>query len=306
MIKFANAPCSWGVIEGYGFGGLGYAALLDQMAEAGYDGAELGNWGFMPTDPKKLRAELRARDLRLAGSWIFSDMQEVGERPQLIEQALKVAELLAEVGDAAVAVFGADHVRYAERHAKAGRITPADGFNAERWRVYADGVNLLADAIKRETGVACALHPHCATWIETPQEIATALDLLDKDLIGLCVDTGHFTYGGSDLLKAFDLYAERINHIHLKDCDNQTLRRVRAERVPYGQAVADNVFCNLGAGDVDFAAVFNKLRASGYSGWAVVEQDIGQGGLDDPRQNAIDNLKYVKRLYQQSAAATQG
>lgn len=298
MIKFANAPCSWGVIEGYGFGGFNYTTLLNQMEEAGYNGTEMGNWGFMPTDPKKLRAELSARNMTLAGSWVVTDMQELAEQSDLTNQALKVANLLAEAGDDAVAVFGADHVRYPVRHNNAGSITPAESFTPAKWRIYADGINTLADTIKRETGVRSALHPHCSTWIESPEEIATAMNLLERDLVGLCIDTGHLTFGGSDLLKAFDLYGDRVIHVHLKDCDSKVAQRARTERLRYDQSVAANIFCNLGNGDVDFNAVLKNLHKRDYSGWAVIEQDIGQGGMDNPHQNAIDNLRYIKQLYE--------
>ena len=37
------------------------AQVLDEMAAAGYAGTELGDWGFLPTDPAALRAELARR-----------------------------------------------------------------------------------------------------------------------------------------------------------------------------------------------------------------------------------------------------
>ncbi|MBP5941367.1 hypothetical protein [Streptomyces acidiscabies] len=33
----------------------------DELAEAGYQWLELGPYGYLPTDPQKLRAELEAR-----------------------------------------------------------------------------------------------------------------------------------------------------------------------------------------------------------------------------------------------------
>ena len=58
LIRVANAPCSWGVIENVAGERQGYAWVLDEMHETGYQGTELGDWGFMPTDPDKLRQEL--------------------------------------------------------------------------------------------------------------------------------------------------------------------------------------------------------------------------------------------------------
>ena len=53
-IQVANAPCSWGVIENVEGERGGYARVIDEMHEAGYAGTELGDWGFMPTDPAEL------------------------------------------------------------------------------------------------------------------------------------------------------------------------------------------------------------------------------------------------------------
>nr|MBD3620773.1 xylose isomerase [Sunxiuqinia sp.] len=69
MIKVANAPCSWGALE-FELEGkpLGYGQVLAEMAETGYAGTELGDWGFMPTDPKQLRQVLREKSLELLGA----------------------------------------------------------------------------------------------------------------------------------------------------------------------------------------------------------------------------------------------
>ena len=69
MVRIANAPCSWGVIEGIDGDRDGYRRVLDEMQETGYIGTELGDWGFMPTDPGELRSELDSRGLALIASW---------------------------------------------------------------------------------------------------------------------------------------------------------------------------------------------------------------------------------------------
>ena len=55
MIKIANAPCSWGVLE-FDLEGeaAGFEQVLDEMQATGYEGTELGDWDFMPTDPAAL------------------------------------------------------------------------------------------------------------------------------------------------------------------------------------------------------------------------------------------------------------
>ena len=67
ILRVGNAPCSWGVIErthedqrSYGYG-----RVLDEIQETGFAGTELGDWGFMPTDPEVLKEEIQKRNLVL-------------------------------------------------------------------------------------------------------------------------------------------------------------------------------------------------------------------------------------------------
>lgn len=62
-----------------GFGEQGafpeYERVLDEMVENGYEGTELGDWGFMPTDPQVL-LQLKRRGLELVGAlvrWPLAD-----------------------------------------------------------------------------------------------------------------------------------------------------------------------------------------------------------------------------------------
>ena len=68
-LRVGNAPCSWGTLEFEGAKGgqIGFAQMLDELAETGYTGTELGDWGYMPTDPPVLR---RRADSRAA--WLCS------------------------------------------------------------------------------------------------------------------------------------------------------------------------------------------------------------------------------------------
>ena len=110
-IRVANAPCSWGVLE-FDLPGkaLGYAQVLDEIKETGYAGTELGDWGFMPTDPAALRRELDARGLELVGAFVpvaFAQEQAHGEGA---ERAVKTAQLMSEaVGPAPFIVLADDN-----------------------------------------------------------------------------------------------------------------------------------------------------------------------------------------------------
>ena len=62
MIKISNAPCSWGALEfelEEKSKEIGFEQVLDEIKDTGYLGTELGDWGFMPTDPMHLNNEIK-------------------------------------------------------------------------------------------------------------------------------------------------------------------------------------------------------------------------------------------------------
>jgi inosose dehydratase len=59
--------------------------------------------------------------------------------------------------------------------------------------------------------------------------------------------------------------------------------------------VGHGVFCELGRGDVDFPGVLKALRAIGYEGWIVVEQDV-LPGMGAPRESAQRNREYLRSI----------
>src|SRR2546421_836538 len=98
QIRVGNAPVSWGVIENVEGERGGYARVLDEMHETGYAGTELGDWGFMPTDPEALRQELTARNLNLLASWVSVYSHDADRHAESEADAVHTARQLAEVG----------------------------------------------------------------------------------------------------------------------------------------------------------------------------------------------------------------
>lgn len=297
MIRVANAPCSWGVLE---FDAPAQAApapqVLDEMAAAGFAGTELGDWGFLPTDAAALTATLQQRALSLVGAFVpiaFSrrDAVEGGAA-----RAVRVARLLAESGHSdAVVVLSDDNGTVTTRTARAGRVRDEDGLRDADWDVFANGVSRVAAAVRDVAGIRSAFHHHCGGYVETPREIDELMARTDPALVGLCLDTGHLTYGGGDPVAALARYAPRLWHVHFKDCDPELLRRARAEEWDYHTAVGRGIFCELGRGMVPFADALNVLHRCSYSGWIVVEQDI-LAGTGTPASSAGRNRAYLRRL----------
>jgi len=300
-LRVGNAPCSWGTLEFAGAKGpqIEFGQMLDELAETGYTGTELGDWGYMPTDPAMLRAELSRRGLVMLGAFVPVALKHRAEHEAGAATAIRTARLLAAVAaePKPYLVLADDNGSVPERTRNAGRITPAMGLSAAEWNVFADGANKVARAVEAETGLQTVFHHHCAGYVETPEEISRFLELTDPRLVGLAFDTGHYAYGAADcdVVQALDRFRERVRYVHFKDCEPEVAKRALAERWDYFRALRHGVFCELGHGCVDFAAVLRWMKASGYEGYALVEQDV-LPGMGTPKQSAERNRRYLRSI----------
>ena len=296
MIQVANAPCSWGVIENVEGDRGGYARVIDEIQQTGYQGTELGDWGFMPTDPDLLRSELAARKLKLLASWVSVHLHDAALHAQSEADCVRTARLLAEVGGADnFIVLGNDPYTDPVRTLNSGRILPEHGMSEAQWHVFAEGANRVARAVKRETGLRTIFHHHIGTWIETPAETARLLSMTDPEVLGLRFDTGHYRFGGGDPLTGLQQHADRIWHVHFKDHEPNVAAQSRIHGWDGVQSVEHGVFCELGKGDVNFPAVLAELRKLGYQGWIVAEQDV-LPGMGSPKESAQRNRAYLRSI----------
>src|SRR5262245_16564573 len=128
MLRVANAPCSWGVIEGIEGERYDYVRVLNEIAATGYVGTELGDWGFMPTDPAQLTQELDSRHLDMLASWVSVQLHDESKHQQSADDCVRTAKLLAAVGGKDnFIVLGNDPYADPMRTKNAGRITPEMG-----------------------------------------------------------------------------------------------------------------------------------------------------------------------------------
>ena len=296
-----NAPCSWGTLEFEQAKGeqIGYSRMLDELAETGYTGTELGDWGYMPTDPGALAGELERRGLVMLGAFVPVALKKEREHDAGVAAAVKTARLLAAVASTPkpYLVLADDNGSDPERTRMAGRIPAGAGLSAAEWATFAAGANRVARAVFAETGLKTVFHHHCAGYVETPEEIARFLELTDPKSIGLVFDTGHFTYGAGHarVVDALERYGDRVWYMHFKDCDAAVAANARAEGWDYFTALRHGVFCELGKGAVDFPAVLRWLAGRHYDGYVLVEQDV-LPGMGAPRESARRNREYLRSV----------
>jgi inosose dehydratase len=297
-----NAPCSWGTLEHQDTSQqVPFDRMLDELVETGYTGTELGDWGYMPTDPGALRNEIIKRNLVMLGAFVPVALKNAAAHDAGAAVAVKTAKLIAAVAttQAPYLVLSDDNGTDPVRTKLAGRIPASAGLSKDEWKTFAGGADRIAREVFDATGLRTVFHHHCAGYVETPDEIATLLDLTSPDRLGLVFDTGHYIHGTGkeeiDLVAALDRYRERIWYIHLKDIEPNIARQSRAEEWDYFTGMRHGVYCELGKGCADFPALLRWLAAHDYKGYTLVEQDV-LPGMGTPKESARRNREYIRSI----------
>lgn len=294
--RVGNAPVSWAVYEAH-LPNPPFETVLDAIAAAGYEGTELGPYGYLPTTRDALARALDARHLTLGSSFVPVALEDASARPAVLAHSLKVASLLAQFGVKELIVADDEDPR---RTSEAGRI-PADGskgWTKAEWKVATETLELIASRVNEAYGLGVVVHHHAGTFIETPQEIDRLLEGTRSELVNLLLDTGHAVYGGCDPLDIATRHGARVKYVHLKDVDPARLQEVRSSDITMQEAWKRGVFCALGDGVVDFKGIREALARRDYSGWMIVEQDVvpdEQGRLNpDPTESARKSRAYLR------------
>jgi inosose dehydratase len=272
MIRLATGPVTWGVDFADAPGNPPWDRVLDEIAASGVRALELGPVGYLPQEPAALRAALDSRELAAVGSFVFDDFHDPW-LPDLLAATERAARAIAAAGGEVLLLIDRPGP---ERAATAGRAFDARRLDANEWAAMVRALRRCA-ATARDLGLRPAVHPHAGSFIEYEDEIERLLDDSDLDL---CLDTGHAAYAGIAPDRALVAYGSRLAHVHLKDVRADVVGR----GLPFWDALAAGVFCPLGEGAVDLAAVLAALDEIGYEGYATIEQDrvAGSGSpLDD-------------------------
>jgi len=261
--------------------------VLDEIAEAGYSGTELGPYGFLPTNPGELRAALAQRKLTLCSAFIEMDLGNAATLEAGIATVLTSAKLISQAG--ATLLVLSDEITPA-RNAAAGRPEVGNtlSWSEAEWKNAKVAVGKVIEEC-RTLGLRVAFHHHAGTHVETPQEVDRLFSLFPPAALGLCLDTGHYVYGGGDVVAYLERHVSRVWCVHLKDIYADKLAEARQKKLNFHDAVRLGVFAPLGKGSIDFSRVLSLLKKGNFEGWLVVEADVLPGGVgaDAPLANAV-------------------
>jgi inosose dehydratase len=290
-VRIGSAPDSWGVWFASDPKQTPWERYLDEVAKAGYEWTELGPYGYLPTDPATLRAELDRRGLKVTAAVAMGHLEDPAAWPELERQMLGGGELVAALGGRFLVLI--DDV-YSDLFT--GRPTRPSQLDDEGWKRLIDATHRAADLVTTRLGLQLVYHPHAETHVEYEDQIEAFLEQTDPSRVSLCLDTGHHAYRGGDPVAFFRRHSARIPYLHLKSVDPSKQEWVERERIPFAIAVADDMFCEPYRGAVDFLAFRDALREADYDGWATVEQDMYPAPFDKPLPIARRTRAYLRSI----------
>jgi len=105
-------------------------------------------------------------------------------------------------------------------------------------------------------------------------------------------DPSHYVLQCLDYLDNLDIYKDRIKMFHVKDAEFNPTGRQGVYGGYQGWVDRAGRFRSLGDGQVDFGAIFSKMAANNFDGWAVVEWECA---LKHPEDGAREGAEFVKQ-----------
>lgn len=293
-IHISTAPCCWGVDDVKNPFLPPWQRVLEEAAEAGYRGIELGPYGYLPLDAEVVKPVLIERRLEVVAGTIFDDLASPDNLPALLRQTHEICALLKQLPPISKEP-GQHHAGpylvimdwgHEERDYAAGHSERAPRLSDAEWEAMIANIRAICEIAWKEYTIWPVIHPHAGGYIEFADELARLVDDIPNELAGLCLDTGHLYYAGMDPVATLRTYAHRLDYIHFKDIDQSVFDQIMNERIKFFDACARGVMCPIGRGVIDYQALRSLIFEMGYEGYITVEQER------DPR-NADGSLEDV-------------
>ncbi|MNT08551.1 Inosose dehydratase [compost metagenome] len=255
--------------------------MLGEAKAAGFGGLELGPYGYLPLDLKRVSQALNERDLKIVAGTIFDDLVSPENRRNLLRQTDEICALITRLPKPETHAgqrFPAPYLTvmdwgHDERDYAAGHSDRAPRLDGNAWNGMVENIRAIATLAREKYGVRATIHPHAGGYIEFADELQQIVEDIPADLAGLCLDTGHMAYSGMDPVATLRRYWDRVDYIHFKDIDATVFDAVMGERIRFFDACAKGVMCPIGRGSIDYPAIRSLLTELGYGGYITIEQE---------------------------------
>lgn len=268
-INVASSPTSWGVSFASDPRQPPWARFLAEVARSGYRWIETGGYGYLPTDPTRLRPILAEHELAICGGRVMRHYLFDDELPSIRLECFQLAELLAAVGAEAIILIEGLY-----REKETGSLIDQTDLDEGRFKLLVERVVNLAGQLRERFDLKTYFHPHAETHVRTEEQMDRFFELAADPELGQVLDTGHHAYCGGDPNTYMARNFARIPYVHLKNIQPQVHARCEAEGIGFLDGVRAGVFCEPEHGLFNLRDFQRVLAEIDYSGYAVVEQDL--------------------------------
>jgi len=238
---------------------------LQEGKQAGYSGFELG--GKWPRETSILEPLFNKYNMDVVSSWFCGGLLKDSIEGE-IKKITPHMQLLKDLGANVIVYCEMDACVHGDISSP---LSMRPTLSEDQWKDWTDKLNQLAKYTLSH-GMKLAYHHHMGTIIQIDEEVDKLMEMTSKDL-GLVLDTGHLIYAGSDPLKIYEKYSDRVLHIHCKDVRGAALDDSLKADSSFLNSVLNGVFTVPGDGDFDFPGLFKMVSDNDYSGWIVVEAE---------------------------------
>lgn len=166
----------------------------------------------------------------------------------------------------------------------AGLVEAAFDELAKRWRPILDAAE--------DAGVDICYEIHPGEDLHDGVTFEMFLDRVgNHSRANMLYDPSHYVLQCLDYIDHIDIYSERIKMFHVKDAEFNPTGRQGVYGGFQSWVNRAGRFRSLGDGQVDFSAIFSKLAALDFDGWAVVEWECC---LKHPEDGAREGAEFVR------------
>jgi len=263
-----------------------FTDILDVMRDTGFVGVRLTGYpGILKTynlTQAQMEREISKRNLYVATISFGGPVNDPAKHKQVVAKAREAMRFLRGFGANRLVVF------------PPSRLKPGADVESS-FRAMCTGFNLIGEAA-HEMGFEAGVHNHLGEMVQGPEEVDKCMQLTDPKLFNFAPDTAHLHLGGSNVVRMFDKYKDRLVFMDYKDARWTTpkadlvLPNGKVEKKDSSEAKFFESIYDLGDGDIDFPACHRILKQISYKGWICVDLDTARNG---PRASYVHCGKYI-------------
>ena len=129
----------------------------------------------------------------------------------------------------------------------------------------------------KEYNIKIAVHNHGPEdkQFPTPQSVLDVVKNMDPRM-GLCIDCGHTSRTGVDVVESIRVAGPRLHSMHVKDLADAKVKESQ---------------CDVGDGVLPIVGIFKQLHRMNYTGGVMLEYEINE---NDPMMGMQKSLAYMR------------